>query len=84
MSRYRVYHIGICKHCGTIGKRHDNRRFVTPFFMPDYCEGCGKFMSGRDFDNPDWEFKQIKMRWEKKKFSFFRPSTWFGSWEIVQ
>lgn len=83
MDKFTFRHQGVCNHCGHIAESRETSTFVTPFFMPDHCPGCGKYMSSDDFNNKDWKFLTLKYEWVKPEFVVYDPRTWFGSYKLI-
>lgn len=57
-----------CKSCGRIEAIGDNADFLTSFFLPAMCAGCGKW--------PDWIVTTRKLRRVPAIRSFWNPLTW--------
>jgi|DEB0MinimDraft_3_1074331.scaffolds.fasta_scaffold29973_6 hypothetical protein len=75
------YYRALCSSCGSLNKASDDRRFLSPFFLPRRCVGCDKHMTS----NADWVIEYGYMK-RMVEFNLFKPCTWFSGyiWTVIK
>jgi len=81
---YMVLHHADCTNCGHRAKSSESSTFITPFFLPRHCEGCGEYRSSSDFNNRDYVIGMTKYKWGRPKFNPWNPLTIFKRWIEVE